>query len=640
METFKLFPDQVNELNETQEAILRHYNPLVQAPAGSGKTFQMMALINWENARNGRVLYMVHRKEIVKQVEEKFFQYGVQAIVKTTYWLQRTKNYVDGVTMLITDESHHSEAKGYKDIYERYSQAIHVGYTATPARMDGQGFEDTYDKLIVGPTVTQLISEKRLSNFQLWGYDLGNQDALKRQAGRDFSDKIVKEYFGNTKSRVIFGDILHSWEKHAKDKQTIVYCYSVDFAKQIATMFNKAGYKAACVYSCSSAKEKEERAKNIADFENGRLQVLTNYDVIGEGFDVTNCSCTVLLRPTMSLTVYIQQAMRSMRYKPGKTATIIDQVGNFMRFGRPDKEWDWNLESSPEFSLKGKPVLKSCPECHITCPIQTTNCPNCGYRFPIEKKHDEFYDVRLQLIKKNPRLKKWIGKNAGDAKTVQDFVSIERANNEKPGWGFRQAIKAGILNKNNFPQIDDFQNNSRQLNLGADRGVNYIRPRNRWQANITFYGHTKTKAFIRKEDAVAQRKRWEKQYRPAPIKPPVYGGVIKNRFVVVANTGFKKSKERILLVYDTKSKKFVADNKSCLKAANYGTGRGNATSSRHPNIVKDFGRTSNSPVYYVFTKRYRGKKYAKSFKDLKQALDYRDSFLKEHNLPIPKDRKD
>ena len=84
----------------------------------------------------------------------------------------------------------------------------------------------------------------------------------------------------------------------------------------------------------------------------------------------------------------------------------------------------------------------------------------------------------------------------------------------------------------------------------------------------------------------------------------------------------------------------MADNKSCLKVANYGTGRGNATSSRHPNIVKDFGRTSNSPVHYVFTKRYRGKKYAKSFKDLKQALDYRDSFLKEHNLPIPKDRKD
>lgn len=455
-----LFPDQVKEVNETIEAIKNSYNPLVQAPAGSGKTYQMMCLINWENARNGKVLYMVHRREIVKQVEEKFSKYGVNATVKTVYWLQRSKNFVDGVTMIITDESHHSEASGYQSIYDRYPETIKVGYTATPARMDGKGFDDTYDKLILGPTVDELISSKRLSNFQLWGYDLGNKEALnKRKWGNDFSRKVVKDYFNNAKTRSIFGDIIHSWEKHAKDKQTIVYCYSVEFAKKVAEMFNRAGYKAACVYSCKSVKEKKERAKNIANFENGKLQILTNYDVIGEGFDVTNCSCTVLLRPTMSLTVYIQQAMRSMRYKSGKTAIIIDQVGNFMRFGRPDNNWNWNLKSSPKFSPIGKPILKSCPKCHAICPIQETSCPICGYEFPIEKKHDEFYDVQLQLIKENPRLKKWVGKGTGDAKTVQDLADIEQINGKEPGWAFRKAIEVGLLNGGNFSQIKRFQNN-------------------------------------------------------------------------------------------------------------------------------------------------------------------------------------
>lgn len=447
-----LFSDQVKEVNETIEAIKRGKNPLVQAPAGSGKTYQMMSVINWETARGGHVLYMVHRKEIIKQVEEKFDQHGIDATVKTVFWLRRQKNYVDGVTMIITDESHHSEAEGYQNIYERYPKAIRVGFTATPARMDGKGFEDTYDKLIVGPTVDKLIDNNRLSNFELWGYDLGNKEMLKRNFGKDFSKKIIKDYFGQSKSRAIFGDILHSWEQHAKDKQTIVYCYSVEFAKQVAEMFNNAGYKAACVYSCKSAKEQRQRDKNIADFENGKIQILTNYDVIGEGFDVTNCSCTVLLRPTMSLTVYIQQAMRSMRYKSRKKATIIDQVGNFVRFGRPDHAWEWSLSSSPRFTLKGKPVLKDCPECHAALSIQTRNCPNCGYEFPIEEKHDKFYKVRLQLIKDDPSLKPWVGKRAQDANSIEDLSKIERINFKKTGWAFREAIKNGMLNKNNFPR--------------------------------------------------------------------------------------------------------------------------------------------------------------------------------------------
>lgn len=458
LKNFKLFLDQAKEVKETENAILFHYNPLVQAPAGSGKTFQMMTLINWENARNGRVLYMVHRREIIKQVESKFEQFGVEATVKTTYWLSRKKNYVDGVTMIITDESHHSEAKGYNNIYKRYPQAIRVGYTATPVRMDGKGFADIYDKLIIGPSVRRLVEHKRLSDFDLWGYDLGNKNALKANSGREFSKNIMKAYFNDSKKRVIFGNILNTWEEKAKDKQTIVYCYSVEFAKQIAQMFNDAGYKAASVYSCKTVKEQELRDKNIQDFENGKLQILTNYDVIGEGFDVTNCSCVVLLRPTMSLTVYIQQAMRCMRYEPGKKATIIDQVGNFMRFGRPDYDWNWDLESSPKFKTKGNPLLKSCPECHATMAIQERTCQSCGYEFPIEEKHDEFYYVQLQLIKENPRLKKWIGKSVEDAQTVQDLADIEKVNGKNEGWAFQQAIKTGMLNSSNFPEIKEYKN--------------------------------------------------------------------------------------------------------------------------------------------------------------------------------------
>lgn len=591
METFKLFPDQVKELKETQNAILRHYNPLVQAPAGSGKTFQMMALINWENARNGRVLYMVHRKEIIRQVEEKFARYGVKANVETVYWLQRTKNFIDGVTMLITDESHHSEAKGYKSIYKRYSQAIRVGYTATPARMDGRGFNDIYDKLITGPTVNQLIDKKRLSNFQLWGYDLGNRDALKRISGRDFSNRIIKEYFGNTKSRVIFGNILHSWETLAKDKQTIVYCYSVDFAKQIATMFNEAGYKAACVYSCKSAKEKRERAKNIADFESGKLQILTNYDVIGEGFDVTNCSCTVLLRPTMSLTVYIQQAMRSMRYQPGKTATVIDQVGNFMRFGRPDEEWDWSLESSPRFSLKGKPMLKSCPKCHATCPIQTANCPNCGHEFPIEKKHDELYDVVLNRIRKGYMFENKYIKAIKNLSGNRILVKNKYDNQEKT-----------------ISRISALQT---PLTIGAP-----------YQTNRKSYSKVKGgySAFIN----IHHKPYWVGIFE-TPVKAHRAAMEAYDSYYFIGDEDPYNHHQRVIesLKRDTAERmRIISRNQNNKGEIPY----------------KNISKTTNGG--YRLTLQIKRQKYYKRSFDLTTLLDYRDSIYAKNNIPKPNDRKE
>ncbi|MDK7251245.1 DEAD/DEAH box helicase, partial [Lactobacillus paragasseri] len=87
-----------------------------------------------------------------------------------------------------------------------------------------------------------------------------------------------------------------------------------------------------------------ERDRIMNDFKSGKIKVLCNCDLISEGFNVPDCSCVVLLRPTESLVVYLQQSMRCMRYQSDKDAIIIDQVGNFIRFGLPNADRDWTLE--------------------------------------------------------------------------------------------------------------------------------------------------------------------------------------------------------------------------------------------------------------------------------------------------------
>lgn len=104
---------------------------------------------------------------------------------------------------------------------------------------------------------------------------------------------------------------------------------------------------------------KQERDDIISRFRSGEITILCNVDLISEGFDVPDCECAILLRPTKSLTLYIQQSMRCMRYKPDKRAIIIDHVGNYARFGLPDADRSWTLEGRKRIKKSVTSRMKS-----------------------------------------------------------------------------------------------------------------------------------------------------------------------------------------------------------------------------------------------------------------------------------------
>ncbi|WP_259455663.1 DEAD/DEAH box helicase, partial [Listeria monocytogenes] len=164
--------------------------------------------------------------------------------------------------------------------------------------------------------------------------------------------------------KMIWGDVIKHYQKLANEEQAILYASSIYQSEKMAASFEQVGITAAHI---DGKTPKAERDHIIQQFRNGEIKVLCNLDLIGEGFDVPDCSTVIMLRPTQSLSLYIQQSMRGMRYRTGKTAIIIDHVGNVNRFGLPDMERKWSLEAKKgSNSNKAEAPVKICPDCFMT----------------------------------------------------------------------------------------------------------------------------------------------------------------------------------------------------------------------------------------------------------------------------------
>lgn len=365
---------------------------LVQSPAGSGKSI-MMAELARHITQNGRnVLFIVHRQEIVQQIQQEFEQQEVDmkhclctTIIKARNQLMKPENEWKPF-LIMTDESHHSRAKSYRSLYNYFNTALRIGFTATPWRLSGKGFEDIYDSLIIGPTVSWLIREKHLAPFKYYSEKLIDTDDLDLSKTGDFTTQsITKE----VNRHQILGNVVESYKRFVNGQKTIVYAHDVDYSEKIVREFKSNGINAE---HCDSKTPRKEREQIMNDFREGKIRVLSNVDLISEGFDVPDCTCVILLRPTASLVIDVQQSMRCMRYKPDKVATIIDLVGNYKQFGLPDTPRSWSLKDRPKEKDGSRPAspFKECQFCGAVIGKRAVICPECGERvFEIEEADKE-----------------------------------------------------------------------------------------------------------------------------------------------------------------------------------------------------------------------------------------------------------
>lgn len=430
-------------IKDTFKALEDGYNaPCIVLPCGGGKSVILAEIAKIYTHSDRRILFLVHRKELVAQIFSTFVRYGVKMescdveMVQTVCRRLHSRSKPD---LIITDENHHSLAKTYKRIYEYYRDIPRIGVTATPERIDGSGLADVNDKLIIGVSTKWLIDHNYLAPYDYYAPVI-DMPKFHIQNG-DFARHEVADFFSKNRSKV-YGDVIRHYRTIAENKQAIAYLPTIESSKETAQMFRNSGISAAHI---DGDTPKAERDRIISEFRCGELKILCNVDIVSEGFDVPDCECVILLRPTKSLILYTQQSMRCMRYKPGKRAIIIDHVNNIKEFGFPDREREWLLEGHPHAKGSGETLLKICDYCFAAVPLSVRVCPICGGVFKCEKHEKEYVDTKLiKLENAHERVKFYISPN--ECESVQELVEYAKYHGYKRGWVYYQQRARGWLN--------------------------------------------------------------------------------------------------------------------------------------------------------------------------------------------------
>lgn len=423
---------------------------MVQSPAGSGKSVTMSEIARRATAKENRVLFVVHRRELVSQIKGTFaanevdFNHCHVGMVQTVN--NRVKrNKIREPSVILVDEAHHALAKTYLNIFESFPEAYVLGFTATPWRMSRAGFTDVFQDLIIGRPVQWLIDNNRLAPFKYYSVNLTDMQKLKRNSTGDFSNASIDEAMKKT----IFGDVVENYKKFADGKKTIIYTHSVKSSKEVADAFCSEGYKAMQV---DGKTHKDIRAEAMKKFRKGEVKILVNAELYGEGVDVPDCECVIQLRPTESLTLFIQQTMRAMRYMPGKQAIIIDHVGNYLRHGLPNTEHDWNKHfagGNKKSESKPEVPIRECENCFAVYSPKEKACPMCGH-VPEVKQQREYEinesakleevteeDVSITLDFREPK----------DCKNMKELIELgkNRGYKNPQGWAYYQAKARGWI---------------------------------------------------------------------------------------------------------------------------------------------------------------------------------------------------
>jgi superfamily II DNA or RNA helicase len=235
----------------------------------------------------------------------------------------------------------------------------------------------------------------------------------------------------------VTGDAVAHYRRHADGVPALAFCCSVRHAEHVADTFRAAGYRAAAI---DGQLGDSERRARIADLANGQLDVLTSCEIVSEGTDIPVVGAAILLRPTQSLGLYLQQVGRVLRPYPGKDrAVILDHVGNVFRHGMPDEERTWDLDIAPRHKRKARkgkepaPRQVACPQCAALLLPQPV-CPSCGFAFP-EQRRIAFQDGELEQV--DPAaVRRDMRRLRARARSLADLEQIERAAGYKPGWAW------------------------------------------------------------------------------------------------------------------------------------------------------------------------------------------------------------
>lgn len=428
--------------------------PLYVLPTGGGKTAVFSYVAESAVARGKRVTILVHRHELLMQASRSLERLGVShgilsprfaqsrdpVQVASVATLVRRLDRVTPPDLLIIDEAHHATAGTYRKVIEAYPEAHLLGVTATPVRGDGQGLGSAsggiFDDMIQGPSIAELIRDGFLVQPEVYAPPVGiDLTGVHRRMGdydkRELGERIDKP--------TITGDVVDHYTRHCAGIPAIAFCVSIAHAEHVANSFRQRGINALRV---DGGMEDSARRGAIDGLGSGSVSVLTSADLIGEGVDLPRVGVAILLRPTYSTALYLQQVGRALRPYPGKTrALVLDHVGNTMRHGFPDDERGWQLNPGASGNSRhsredGGVKITQCRACYFVFEIGPAACPSCRAEIPAKDRQIKVTEGELKKLERAEVAARQLAhrREQGSARSLEDLIKLGKAKGYHPKW--------------------------------------------------------------------------------------------------------------------------------------------------------------------------------------------------------------
>lgn len=438
----ELRPYQANAIAEARDAFRTNRAVLFQLPTGGGKTVTASTVVHGAAQKRNRVWWLTHRRELAGQASRTFHDLGIphgliqsgnvsdaNALVQVAsiQTIARRLSALPEPALIVFDEAHHIGAAQWDTVFNHYPRAKILGLTATPWRLDGQGLGKWFGHMIEGPTVRQLIDEGSLCDFRLFAPSVPDLSGVATLAGDYKSGALAKAM----DRPVIVGSAIGHYRTLCAGKRAVVFAAGVENSKSIVAQFNGAGIPAEHVDGSMST---QERDAIVERFRRGQTLILSNADLFGEGFDVPAIEAVILLRPTKSLSLYLQQVGRALRPMAGKSeAIILDHAGNSLRHGLPDDVREWSLDDREKRAKReaSDVPVRQCEECFFVY-RPAPKCPQCGHAPAVQARELEQIEGTLEEVKRVEKIEQ--RRAVGRAETLDDFLQIARERGYKSGW--------------------------------------------------------------------------------------------------------------------------------------------------------------------------------------------------------------
>lgn len=378
---------QTNFINRIEELVADgHQKALLISATGTGKTYAAAFAVQQRRPR--RMLFLVHREQIAMQALKSFrnvigkgktmglvsgthHDYDADFVFSTVQTMSRPDNYQsirpDEFDIIVIDEVHRAGAESYRRIMEYFTPKFWLGMTASPERTDGFNIYELFDYNIAYEIrLQQALEEDLLCPFHYFGIsDFKVEDSVTD--AREFSrlvdtarvDHVMKQanYFGYSGNRV----------------KGLIFCSRKEEAQKLSQLFNEKGWRTLALSGDDKQEIRLDAVRRLCDDtipEEERLDYIITVDIFNEGVDIPDINQVIMLRPTESVIIFVQQLGRGLRKAPGKEyVVIIDFIGNYTNnFMIPvalSGDRSYNKDTVRHYVADGTRLLPGCSTIHF-----------------------------------------------------------------------------------------------------------------------------------------------------------------------------------------------------------------------------------------------------------------------------------